>query len=240
MEAYRRGCVFDGWEECFRYDVWMQTFADLGIDPHFYCNRAIGLDEVTPWAHMDYGITHKYLVREYKKALAAQTTPPCNRACSGCGANRLLGGPVKTEAEAPDFAAWQASLNAIMPAGIRVFRVEPARDKASAIAFACYTIRYPAAAAGCLAGYNALDAAPVEKKGKKGSKQVDLKAYIPALDGRAEGDSVCFDVCLPAAQELNLNPSLLTGFLEERFGAPAAEAAILRTALLKADRTSFC
>ena len=134
---------------------------------------------------------------------------------------------VKTEAEAPDFAAWQASLNAIMPAGIRVFRVEPARDKASAIAFACYT-------------YNALDAAPVEKKGKKGSKQVDLKAYIPALDGRAEGDGVCFDVCLPAAQELNLNPSLLTAFLEERFGAPAAEAAILRTALLKADRTPLC
>ena len=93
VEAYRRGCVFDGWEECFRYDTWMQTFADLGIDPHFYCNRAIGLDEVTPWAHMDYGITHEYLVREYKKALAAQTTPPCNRACSGCGANRLLGGP---------------------------------------------------------------------------------------------------------------------------------------------------
>ena len=56
-------------------------------------DRAIGLDEVTPWAHMDYGITHEYLVREYKKALAAQTTPPCNRACSGCGANHLLGGP---------------------------------------------------------------------------------------------------------------------------------------------------
>ena len=41
---------------------------------------------------------------------------------------------VKTEAESPDFAAWQAGLNAIMPAGIRVFRVEPAKDKASAIA----------------------------------------------------------------------------------------------------------
>ena len=93
VEAYRRGCCFDGWEECFDYDTWMQVFADLGIDPHFYCNRAIGLDEVTPWAHMDYGITHDYLVREYQKALAARTTPPCNRACSGCGANRLLGGP---------------------------------------------------------------------------------------------------------------------------------------------------
>ena len=93
VEAYKRGCYFDGWEECFKYDTWMQTFADLGIDPAFYCQRPIALDEVTPWSHMDYGITHEYLVREYNKALAAQTTQPCNRACHGCGANHLLGGP---------------------------------------------------------------------------------------------------------------------------------------------------
>ena len=93
VEAYKRGCYFDGWEECFKYDTWMQTFADMGIDPAFYCQRPIALDEVTPWSHMDYGITHEYLVREYNKALAAQTTQPCNRACHGCGANHLLGGP---------------------------------------------------------------------------------------------------------------------------------------------------
>ena len=45
VEAYRRGCYFDGWEECFQYDTWMKVFEDLGIDPHFYCNRAISLDE---------------------------------------------------------------------------------------------------------------------------------------------------------------------------------------------------
>ena len=93
LEAYKRGCYFDGWEECFKYDTWMQVFEDMGIDPKFYCQRAIGLDEVTPWNHMDYGVTHEYLVREYNKALAAQTTQPCNRACHGCGANHLLGGP---------------------------------------------------------------------------------------------------------------------------------------------------
>ena len=93
LEAYKRGCYFDGWEECFKYDTWMQVFEDLGIDPKFYCQRSIGLDEVTPWSHMDYGVTHEYLVREYNKALAAQTTQPCNRACHGCGANHLLGGP---------------------------------------------------------------------------------------------------------------------------------------------------
>ena len=93
LEAYKRGCYFDGWEECFQYDTWLKVFEDMGIDPKFYCQRPIGLDEVTPWSHMDYGVTHEYLVREYQKALAAQTTQPCNRACHGCGANHLLGGP---------------------------------------------------------------------------------------------------------------------------------------------------
>ena len=148
---------------------------------------------------------------------------------------------VKTEAEAPDFGQWQDRLNAIMPAGIRVFRVEPVQAKASEIAFACYTISYPVEARPQLEGYNTLTAALAEKKAKKGpAKQIDLKAYIPALACRTEGERTAFDVCLPAAQELNLNPSLLTAFLEQQFGLPAAEAAILRTALLKADKTSFC
>ena len=92
VEAYRRGCCFDGWDEQFRYDTWLEVFRDLGFDTAFYANRTIDLDEVTPWSHLDYGVSREYLVREYQKALGAQTTPPCNRACSGCGANKLLGG----------------------------------------------------------------------------------------------------------------------------------------------------
>ena len=47
------------------------------------------------------------------------------------------------------------------------------------------------------------------------------------------------DLCLPAAQELNLNPSLLTGFLEEKFGLPAVSANILRKKFLTADKLSL-
>ncbi len=47
------------------------------------------------------------------------------------------------------------------------------------------------------------------------------------------------ELCLPAAQELNLNPSLLTGFLEEKFGLPAASAGILRKSFLTADKQLF-
>ena len=54
---------------------------------------------------------------------------------------------VKTEAENPDFAQWQTELNAIMPTGIRITHVGPVQMKADLIAFACYQITYPAAAA---------------------------------------------------------------------------------------------
>ena len=91
--AFENGAFFDTWEEYFDYDRWMEAFAVCGIDPDFYNYRELGLDEVTPWSHLDVGVSHAHLVREYQKALKAETTQPCNRQCGGCGANKLLGGP---------------------------------------------------------------------------------------------------------------------------------------------------
>ncbi|MEG1567927.1 MAG: TIGR03960 family B12-binding radical SAM protein [Oscillospiraceae bacterium] len=92
VEAYHRGCFFDSWSENFKYDTWIKTFEDLGVDTAFYANRAIPLDEVTPWSHLDYGVSQDFLKAEYQKAITAAVTPPCNRKCSACGANKLLGG----------------------------------------------------------------------------------------------------------------------------------------------------
>lgn len=91
--AFENGAFFDTWEEYFDYERWMQAFEACGIDPDFYNYREIALDEVTPWSHLDVGVSHAHLVREYQKALKAETTQPCNHQCSGCGANNLLGGP---------------------------------------------------------------------------------------------------------------------------------------------------
>ncbi|MFR9067833.1 MAG: hypothetical protein ACLVJH_14110 [Faecalibacterium prausnitzii] len=55
-----------------------------------------------------------------------------------------------------------------------------------------------------------------------------------------QGIACSIELCLPAAQELNLNPSLLTGFLEEKFGLPAASANILRNKFLTADQAAVC
>ena len=146
---------------------------------------------------------------------------------------------VKTEAEAPDFAQWQTSLNAIMPAGITVTRVAPVEMKADLIAYACYRVSYPAVYAAQLAQYNALESAPVEKKSKRGKKIVELKTWVPQLALETADGQVQFELCLPASQELTLNPALLTAFLEEQCGVPAANAAILRTHFLTAEKQRF-
>ena len=91
--AFENGSFFDTWEEYFNYDRWIEAFKSCGIDPDFYNYRTLGLDEVTPWDHLDVGVTKAHLVREYNKALEAKTTQPCNRQCSACGANKLIGGP---------------------------------------------------------------------------------------------------------------------------------------------------
>jgi len=127
----------------------------------------------------------------------------------------------------------------IMPAGIVITHVGPVQMKADLIAYACYRITYPAAAAAALDQYNALESAPVEKHGKKGNKIIELKDHIPQVEYTTEGDSLHMDLCMPAAQELNLNPSLLTGFLEEKFGLPAVSANILRKKFLTADKQLF-
>ena len=92
LEAHNRGCNLDAWGEHFHFDVWMQVFRDLGLDPAFYANRTRSFDEVFPWDHLDYGITKKFLIRENKKAHESVTTPNCRQKCAGCGASCWKGG----------------------------------------------------------------------------------------------------------------------------------------------------
>ena len=44
-----------------------------------------------PWDHLDYYISKEFLVRENKKARAAQTTEHCRNKCSACGVSREIG-----------------------------------------------------------------------------------------------------------------------------------------------------
>ncbi|NLL63449.1 MAG: TIGR03960 family B12-binding radical SAM protein [Ruminococcaceae bacterium] len=92
LEAWKRGCKFDSWFEHFNFDIYMEIFSDLGIDPEWYANRRREFAEILPWDHLDYGITKEFLIREAKKAYKSETTAHCRIKCSACGAASLNGG----------------------------------------------------------------------------------------------------------------------------------------------------
>ncbi|MBQ6885604.1 MAG: TIGR03960 family B12-binding radical SAM protein [Clostridia bacterium] len=85
--AYKRGCCFDGWDECFQLEKWLEAFDECGVSPEFYANRLRSFDEITPWEHLDYRITKEFLIRENMAAHAECTTPNCREKCANCGAN---------------------------------------------------------------------------------------------------------------------------------------------------------
>ncbi len=90
--AWKKGCYMDSWDEHFKFDKWLEAFDECGIDPAFYANRRRSYDEVAPWSHLDYLVSHSFLVRENKKAHEAVTTRNCAEGCSGCGIKAECGG----------------------------------------------------------------------------------------------------------------------------------------------------
>lgn len=84
--AWRKGAKFDGWTEWFRYDLWLESLRELGIDDAFYAQRERSFDEVLPWDHLSIGVNKSYLIEEWTKAMEAATTEDCRlKTCSLCG-----------------------------------------------------------------------------------------------------------------------------------------------------------
>ena len=90
--ALKKGCRFDGWDECFNLDKWLEAFDECGIDPDFFANRRREFNEILPWEHLDYGVSKEFLINENKTAHTAVTTPNCREKCSNCGAACFKGG----------------------------------------------------------------------------------------------------------------------------------------------------
>ena len=86
LRAYEKGCVYDAWSEYFKFDKWMETFKECGVDPFFYTTRERADDEIFPWDIIDCGVTKAFMLREWKNALAGKKSINCRQGCLGCGA----------------------------------------------------------------------------------------------------------------------------------------------------------
>ena len=90
--AWKKGCYLDSWDEHFKADKWQEAFEECGLDTSFYAHHRRSYDEIAPWSHLDYLVSHEFFVRENKKAHQAVTTRNCKEGCSGCGIKCEYGG----------------------------------------------------------------------------------------------------------------------------------------------------
>lgn len=88
--AFALGCKLDGWDEHFSFQKWQQAFAENGLDLEAYAGRSFSTEAELPWDHLDSGVTKRFLLKEYRRALAGEITKDCRESCLGCGMAVLL------------------------------------------------------------------------------------------------------------------------------------------------------
>ena len=84
--AYDKGCRFDAWRDCFRFDLWEEAVKEHGYSLHQLL-EGFDPDVTLPWERFGSRVSREFLLRERAKAFAGETTEDCRvGACTACGA----------------------------------------------------------------------------------------------------------------------------------------------------------
>jgi len=86
LEAYKRGSIFDGWDEEFNFLNWKNSFKASGMSFVDSAIRGISIDAMLPWEKVNIYVAKKFLAFEHKRATEGKMTPDCRDGkCQSCG-----------------------------------------------------------------------------------------------------------------------------------------------------------
>jgi radical SAM family uncharacterized protein len=83
--AWKNGVLFDAWQEENKYAIWMNAFAEHGLDPAFYTHRPRRVDEVFAWDHISAAVRKNFLFQDFRQSLEGQVRVDCRLQCFACG-----------------------------------------------------------------------------------------------------------------------------------------------------------
>lgn len=88
--VYRAGGIFDGWNEYFDFDRWVdacdQELTPLGVGLDWFTTRERDYDEVLPWDHLDAGLDRDWLWEDWQDAIDEVEVDDCRwTPCYDCG-----------------------------------------------------------------------------------------------------------------------------------------------------------
>lgn len=135
-----------------------------------------------------------------------------------------------------------ARLNQALPEGLHAVAAGEPVMEPKAIMWADYRVHLrcvPDEGAQALARFATLEEIPMQKRGKKGVKTVDIKPMLQMLSTEAQPDGLLLTLRCRAGVEINLNPTLSLDALAEQTGFRADWAAIERLALLTETLEDF-
>ncbi|MBC8074339.1 MAG: DUF2344 domain-containing protein, partial [Deltaproteobacteria bacterium] len=76
--AYRAGARFDGWQDTFDLQRWLDALTACAVEPDTY-TRTLPTDGALPWDHIDIGLEPGFLAGEWRKAIKGRASPPCGK-----------------------------------------------------------------------------------------------------------------------------------------------------------------
>lgn len=134
-------------------------------------------------------------------------------------------------------------LNAVFPEGLHIHEAYFGGKKYNFLSYAIYNVKLttenPKLLSEQLMEFLAQEEILIEKKGKRGMKQVDLKPMIELQRQEVDSDSLTLTLCLPTGSINNLNPALIVKALEEFSGISVKNAEYCRKLLLDEKKEKF-
>lgn len=90
QKLQEEGFYLTSWDENIDFAKWTQIAKNLGIDFDELAQKQYDIEAELPWDVIDSGINKDWFKEEYKKALKAENTIPCEFNCVNCGVCKNL------------------------------------------------------------------------------------------------------------------------------------------------------
>lgn len=131
-------------------------------------------------------------------------------------------------------------LNETLPEGIKISASYEPMTKVSQIAYSSYRIKFNADEVEFEKIKTALQGEiKAIKKGKAGEREIDIAPHIINAEIKFDAGLVIFKVILPASQEININPNLLTSALFAKAEISERMSRVIRMELLDSNLKTF-
>lgn len=130
-------------------------------------------------------------------------------------------------------------LNSAMPEGLKITKVYTPETKQTEIKYSDFKITFDKAIKADFENFISQDTINTIKKTKRGEKEIDLKPDIKVLSCEEINGNTVLSLRLPAGNDKNINPSLITDLLLPVYCEKTSILSVERTGVLNADEKEF-